>query len=92
MKAELITDAWHRSVMYRNCDYSRDIFPGQEQKEAIETGKNFVANAHPEVWAKNAGLVQRIRDFLRANFHWHDRLVKSGSDLDVVKTLVDMVP
>jgi len=74
-------------VLYRNSQYSRDIFPGQEQKdEAIETGERCVASASPEVWAQNTGLVQRVRDFLRASFQWHDRLVKSVSDLDVVET------
>ena len=43
------------------------------------------------MWAKDAELVRRVRQFLGENFHWHDRLAKSGTDLNVVQTLQDMV-
>jgi len=34
---------------------------------------------------------KRVRRFLDENFHWHDRLAKSGSDLEVVEILFAMV-
>ena len=43
------------------------------------------------MWAKDAALVKRVRAFLGENFHWHERLAKNGTDLDVVQTLMDMV-
>ncbi|WP_156132284.1 hypothetical protein [Paraburkholderia terrae] len=43
------------------------------------------------MWAKDADLVDRVRRFLGKNFHWHARLSKSGSDLEVVEMLQMMV-
>ncbi|WP_254067571.1 hypothetical protein [Burkholderia sp. L27(2015)] len=65
--------------------------PEQKRREAAEAGKKFVAMAYADVWAKDVELVKRVRGFLGKNFHWHDRLVKSGADLDVVQTLNEMV-
>jgi hypothetical protein len=32
-----------------------------------------------------------VRQFLDENFHWHDRLAKSGADLEVVEILFAIV-
>jgi len=85
------TDLWQQYMLYRKDDYSRTIFFSREQKKAVEAGKKFVTRAYPDVWAKDAALVQRVREFLGTNFHWHDRLAKTGSDLEIVQTLFDMV-
>jgi len=88
---ELKTDSWHRYMLYRAEDYTQRIFPSAAEKKAIEAGKQFTARALPEVWAKDAGLVQRVRTFLVETFHWHQRLSKNGSNLAVVQTLYEMV-
>jgi hypothetical protein len=78
-------------MLYRMDNYARGIVPTREQREAIEAGKKYVQAAYPDVWARNGELVQRVRRFLGANFHWHDRLLRSASDLEVVNTLFAMV-
>ena len=35
--------------------------------------------------------MQRVRSFLGANFYWHQRLAKSGADLEVIQTLQSMI-
>ncbi|MEZ0604824.1 hypothetical protein ACAX43_22070 [Paraburkholderia sp. IW21] len=35
--------------------------------------------------------MQRVRSFLGANFHWHQRLTESGTDLEVMRTLQSMI-
>src|ERR1700730_12871326 len=92
MATELKTDSWHRYMLYSSGDTSIMSFAAREDKqEAVATGRKFTLAAYPDVWAKDAGLVRRVRQFLGENFHWHDRLAKSGSDLEVVQTLFDMV-
>ncbi|CAB3782079.1 hypothetical protein LMG28614_01363 [Paraburkholderia ultramafica] len=89
---ELKTDAWHRYVMYRSDDSSLMPFASREEKQqAGEAGRKFTASAYPEVWAQDAALVARVRQFLGANFHWHGRLTKNGTAQEVVQTLHDMV-
>jgi hypothetical protein len=91
MSTELKTDSWCRYMLYRKEDYSKGIFFTREEKRAVEAGYKFTMAAYPDVWAKDAGLVKRVRQFLGAHFHWHDRLSKSGSNLEVMQTLRDMV-
>jgi hypothetical protein len=91
MAIELKTDGWHRYMMYRSGEQYMTFEPEQKRREAAEAGKKFVAMAYADVWAKDVELVKRMRAFLGKNFHWHDRLVKSGADLDVVQTLKEMV-
>ena len=91
MAAELKTDAWHRYMLYRSSERYMTFEPEEKRKEAVEAGKKFTASAYADVWAKDADLVKRVRAFLGENFHWHDRLVKDGTDLHVVQTLMDMV-
>ena len=91
MAIELKTDGWRRYMMYRRDEQHMTFEPEQKRREAAEAGKKFVAMAYADVWAKDGELVKRVRAFLGKNFHWHDRLVKSGADLDVVQTLKEMV-
>lgn len=92
MSVELKADTRHRYMMYRSDDMGLMSFSTPEKKqEVIDAGKKFTAAAYADIWAKDAGLVQRTRQFLRKNFHWHERLAKGGADLDVVQTLQDMV-
>lgn len=91
MATELKTDSWPRYMLYRGDEQYMTFKPEEARKEAAEAGKKFTASAYPDVWAKDAALVQRVRAFLAENFHWHDRLAKSGPDLDVIQTLMDMV-
>lgn len=92
MGVELKTDSWHRYMLYRHDDIWLPRFDTpQERADAVEAGKKFAAAAHADVWTKDVDLVKRVREFLGNNFHWHERLVKSGADLDVVQTLQDMV-
>ena len=91
MSTELKTDSWCRYMLYRKEDYSKGIFFTREEKRAVEAGSKFTMAAYPDVWARDAGLVKRVRQFLGDNFHWHDRLSKSGSNLEVMQTLRDMV-
>src|ERR1700677_2094465 len=91
MSKELKTDSCCRYMLYRKEDYSKGIFFTREEKRAVEAGYKFTMAAYPDVWARDEGLVKRVRQFLGANFYWHDRLSKSGSNLDVMQTLRDMV-
>ncbi|WP_225034092.1 hypothetical protein [Paraburkholderia sp. XV] len=92
MATELKTDAWHRYMMYRSDDASHVQFASTANGQtAIEAGKKFAGRARSDVWAKDMALVGRVRRFLGANFHWHARLSKSGSDLEVVEMLQLMV-
>ncbi len=73
--------------------YSREayecgrIFLTAGQKQAVEEGKKFAQRAYADVWARDAALVQRVRNFLGGNFHWHGRLLQRGTDLEVIQTL-----
>jgi hypothetical protein len=90
--AELKTDSLQRWMMYSKDAYgSGRIFLTTEQKQAVEEGKSFSQRAYAEVWAKDAALVQRVRSFLGTHFHWHQRLSKSGTDLEVIQTLQSMI-
>jgi hypothetical protein len=91
MSKELKTDAWHRYMLYRGDERYMTFDLEKKRKDAVEAGKKFTASAYADVWAKDAELVKRVRVFLSENFHWHERLAKGGTDLDVVKTLMDMV-
>jgi hypothetical protein len=91
MAKELKTDAWYRYMLYRGDERYMTFDSEEKRKDAVEAGKKFTASAYADVWAKDAALVQRVRVFLGENFHWHERLAKDGTDLDVVKTLMDMV-
>jgi hypothetical protein len=89
---ELKTDSLQRWMMYSKDVYgSGRIFLSAEQKQAAEEGKKFSQRAYPDVWARDAALVQRVRTFLGTNFHWHQRLAKNGADLDVIQTLQSMI-
>jgi hypothetical protein len=91
MATELKTDGWRRYMLYRRDEHYMTFESEQKRREVAEAGKKFVAMAYADVWARDAELVKRVRAFLGKNFHWHDRLVKSGTDLDVVQTLREMV-
>jgi len=91
MATELKTDGWRRYMLYRRDEHYMTFESEQKRRDAAEAGKKFVAMAYADVWAKDAELVKRVRAFLGKNFHWHDRLVKSGADLDVVQAIKDMV-
>jgi hypothetical protein len=91
MAAELKTDAWHRYMLYRSSERYMTFEVEEKRKEAVEAGKKFTASAYADVWAKDPDLVKRVRAFLGENFHWHDRLVKDGTDLHVVQTLMGTV-
>ena len=89
---ELKTDSLQRWMMYSKDAYgSGRIFLTTEQKQAVEEGKKYSQRAYADVWAKDATLVQRVRSFLGANFHWHERLAKNGADLEVIQTLQSMI-
>lgn len=91
MATELRTDSWHRYMMYRSDEQYLPFANDNERQQAAEKGGEFVASAYAEVWADNAELVQRVRQFLGGNFHWHERLAKSGSSREVAETLMSMV-
>ncbi|MFM0605812.1 hypothetical protein PQR05_14905 [Paraburkholderia sediminicola] len=65
--------------------------PQTKRQEAADAGQKYTLAAYPEIWANDVALVGRVRQFLGVNFHWHDRLVTKGSDLEVVQVLRDMV-
>ncbi|KXU89126.1 hypothetical protein CI15_08745 [Paraburkholderia monticola] len=89
---ELKTDSFQRWMMYSKDAYgSGRIFLTTEQKQAVEEGKKFAQRAYADVWAKDATLVQRVRSFLGQHFYWHDRLVKTGTALEVIETLQSMI-
>ncbi|MGV2289869.1 hypothetical protein AAHK20_14245 [Trinickia sp. YCB016] len=91
MATELKTDSWHRYMLYQSDERYMRFETEEDRKQAADSGKKFVMSAYPEVWAGDVDLVKRIRAFLGENFHWHDRLSKSGTDLEVVDTLFEMV-
>ncbi|WP_414441766.1 hypothetical protein [Burkholderia sp. 22PA0106] len=91
MATELKTDLWYRYMLYRRDERYMAFKSDDERCSAADAGKTFTASAYADVWAKDTELVQRVRRFLSENFHWHDRLAKSGADLDVVQTLHEMV-
>ncbi|EIM99594.1 hypothetical protein [Paraburkholderia hospita] len=92
MGTKLKTDSWHRYVLYRRDEFMRGMLLGAATKEAaIEAGQKYTLAAHADVWVKDAELVGRVRQFLGANIPWHDRLARSGSDLEVVQMLQSMV-
>jgi hypothetical protein len=78
-------------MLYRSGERYMTFKPDDERRKATDAGKKFTLSAYADVWAKDAKLVQRVRQFFGENFHWHDRLAKSGSDLEVVQTLHEMV-
>lgn len=89
---ELKTDGSQRWMMY-----SKDVYEGEhnrptaEQKKTVEEGNKFTQRVYAEVWARDTALVQRVRSFLGTNFHWHQRLSRSGSALEVIETLQSMI-
>ncbi|BCZ78448.1 hypothetical protein [Paraburkholderia terrae] len=92
MGTELKADSWHRYVLYKRDDYMRATVGDEAAKRtAIDAGRKFTLAAYADVWAKDAALVRRVRRFLGNNFHWHDRLARSGSDLEVVQMLQRML-
>jgi hypothetical protein len=91
MAAELKTDSWHRYALYRGDERYMRFDTEEDRKQAADAGKKFVMSAYPDGWASDSELVQRVRIFLDENFHWHERLAKSGTDLEVVETLFAMV-
>lgn len=92
MATELKSDAWHRYNMYRRDDASLRQFASEDElRRLVEAGKKFTGGAGAEIWAKDAGLVGRVRQFLGMSFHWHARLAVSGSNLDVIEMLQTMV-
>ncbi|MFM0235587.1 hypothetical protein [Paraburkholderia sediminicola] len=89
---ELKTDSLHRWMMYSKDAYeSGRIFLTTEQKREVEEGKRFAQRAYADVWARDSAVVQRVRSFLGKNFHWHQRLESSGTDLEVIQTLQSMI-
>ena len=89
---ELKTDSLQRWAIYSKDTYvSGRIFLTSKQKKAVAEGKKFSERAYADVWAKDAALVQRVRSFLGTNFYWHQRLAKSGADLEVIQTLQSMI-
>lgn len=92
MATELKSDAWHRYMLYQADDRSLPTFASNaEKQQATEAGKQFVLAAYPDIWARDAGLIQRVRGFLACNFPGHRRLAQSGTDLAAVQTLQAMV-
>ncbi|WP_158900035.1 hypothetical protein [Burkholderia sp. L27(2015)] len=90
--AELKTDSLQRWMMYSKDTYENGrIFLTTEQKKAVAEGKKFSQGAYADIWAKDAALVRRVRSFLGTNFYWHQRLAKSGADLEVIQTLQAMI-
>jgi hypothetical protein len=91
VETELKADSWYRYLLYRREAYTRSVIASDEERKAIEAGQKFALAAYADVWADDAELVERVRRFLHENFHWHERLAKTGSALEVVQTLQDMV-
>lgn len=92
MVTELNADAWHRYLLYRTDDSLLPPFASNADKQqATEAGKQFALAAYPDIWARDAGLVQRVRGFLASNFPGHRSLAQSGTDLAAVQTLQAMV-
>ncbi|CAE6745407.1 MULTISPECIES: hypothetical protein [Paraburkholderia] len=91
MAMELKTDSRQRYMLYRGDERYLRFEPQARRQEAADAGRKYTLAAYPDIWANDVGLVARVRQFLGANFHWHDRLVAKGSDLEVVQVLHDMV-
>ena len=91
MATELKTDSWHRYMLYHSDERYMRFETEEDRKQAAVAGKKFVMSAYPDVWTSDVDLVKRVRAFLGENFNWHDRLSKSGTDLEVVETLFEMV-
>jgi hypothetical protein len=91
LATELKTDSWHRYMMYRQEERFLPFASEEERRTAIEKGRNYALTPYADVWASDADLVARVRRYLGENFHWHERLAQSGSDLEVVQMLQDMV-
>lgn len=90
--AELKTDSLQRWMLYSKDTYENGrIFLTTEQKKAVAEGKKFSQGAYADIWAKDAALVRRVRSFLGTSFYWHQRLAKSGADLEVIQTLQAMI-
>ena len=89
---ELKADSRGRWMLYTKDVYGNGrIFLTTEQKQAAQEGSAYSQWAYADVWARDAELVKRVRSFLGANFYWHTRLVKNGSDVDVIQTLQSMI-
>lgn len=65
--------------------------PEAKRQAAADAGRKYTLAAYADIWANDSALVARVRGFLGANFHWHDRLANKGSDLEVIQVLHDMV-
>lgn len=91
MATELKTDSWHRYMLYRSDERYRGFESEDRRRDGALAGRKYTLAAYPDVWAKDAALVQRARRFLGDNFHWHDRLAEKGTALEVVQTLHAMV-
>lgn len=92
MGTELKTDGVQRWMLYSRDAYEGGrIFLTTGQKQAIEDGKKFAQRAYADVWARDAALVRQVRSFLGTNFHWHQRLAKGGTHLEVIQTLQSMI-
>ncbi|GAB7525584.1 hypothetical protein PBS_45730 [Paraburkholderia sp. 2C] len=91
MATELKTDSWRRYMLYKRGNYLRSVIVSDEERIAIEAGQKFALAAYVDIWAMDAALVTRLRQFLAEEFHWYDRVAKHGTDLEVVQTLQDLV-
>jgi hypothetical protein len=91
MAIELRTDSRYCYMLYRSDERYLPFDKEEERRKAVEIGRRFAASAYADVWANNPELVQRVRRFLSANFHWHERLAKLGSNRDVVEMLLSMI-
>lgn len=78
-------------MMYRQDERFLPFASEEERRAAIEKGRSYALAPYADVWASDVDLVARVREFLGENFHWHERLAQSGSDLEVVQMLQDMV-
>jgi hypothetical protein len=91
MATELRTNAWHRYMLYRASDYRDGLRTREEKQESIKAGKKFALSAYPDVWAKDAALVGRVRRFFRENFHWYERRANTDSNLAIVELLFESI-
>jgi hypothetical protein len=78
-------------MLYRSGEPYMSLEDEEKRNEAVEAGRTFTSLASADVWAKDAELVERVRAFLGGKVHWHERFAKSGTDLQVVRTLMGMV-
>jgi hypothetical protein len=88
---ELKRDSGHCYTLYRRDERYMRFEAEDERKKAAEAWKKFVISAYPDVWTGYGELVQRVRIFVGENFHLHERLAQSGTNLEVVETLFEMV-